>query len=45
MRYIIMTAAAAVTLSSCTLSYTQSADGGISLDTTIIPIPVEEWKK
>ena len=45
MKCIIMTAAAAVTLSSCTLSYTQSADGGISLDTTIIPIPVEEWKK
>lgn len=45
MKYIIMTVAASVTLSSCTLSYSQSADGGISLDTTIIPIPVEEWKK
>lgn len=45
MKYIIMTVAAAVTLSSCTLSYTQSADGGISLETMIVPIPVEDWKK
>lgn len=45
MKYIIMTLMAAITLSSCTLSYTQSADGSISLDTMIIPIPVEDWKK
>lgn len=44
MKYIIL-AISAIALSSCTLSYTQSADGGISLDTTIVPIPVEALKK
>ena len=45
MKYIIITALTAISLSSCTMSYTQSADGGISLDTMIVPIPVDDWKK
>lgn len=45
MKYIIITTLTAISLSSCTMNYTQSADGGFSLDTTIVPIPVEDWKK
>lgn len=45
MKYIIITTLTAISLSSCTMSYTQSADGGISLDTMIVPIPVDDWKK
>lgn len=45
MKYIIITTLSAISLSSCTLSYNQSADGGISLDTMIVPIPVDDWKK
>jgi hypothetical protein len=46
MKTLLITAAvSSLLLSSCTLSYTQTADGDTSLNTEIFPIPVEAWKK
>jgi Skp family chaperone for outer membrane proteins len=42
MKYILLICALAI-LTGCTLSYKQTADGAIDLNT--IFVPVEDWKK
>lgn len=42
MKYILLICALVI-LTGCTLSYKQTADGAIDLNTTFIP--VEDWKK